>query len=194
MKTIEGTRRLRLGIRFPSRVRTEGGLTGGFFAIKKVVLGFTQKTTTYPKRSLAYQRRLNLVRSRSFSIKTGSKALDCPGICFAPKLTIHNGEMALSARSYIRIICYQPASFTSYYRGTCVARLANARLGIAVCVHKELYWNAKGYDLLSLLTFIHGVGANWKWTLFTDYLLWQLTVRMASRLWIDASQSLRKWL
>jgi hypothetical protein len=136
----------------PSRVRTEGGLTGGFFAVKKVVSGFTQKNDISKK-----------IVGLSETIKSGSlevyfhqdwfnRLWIVQEFVLAPKLTIHNGEMALSAPdlilglSVISLLLSHPTIGETF-----VARLANARLGIAVCIHKELYWNGKGYDLLSLL-------------------------------------------
>ncbi|KAH8753475.1 heterokaryon incompatibility protein-domain-containing protein [Hyaloscypha finlandica] len=136
-----------------SVVSTEGGLTGGFLAMRKVILGFTQKNNGISKKIVGLSETIKFGSLEACFDQDWFKRLwIIQEFVLAPNLTIHNGEMALSAQDFmlgfsvIFLLVSHPT-----VGATCVAKLGNWHWGFCMCVEKEEYFHRKSSDLLSLL-------------------------------------------
>jgi hypothetical protein len=137
----------------PSRVLTESGLTGGIFALFKVSLGFSQKNNGISKKIVGLSETIKFGSLEAYFDQNWFKRLwIIQEFVLAPNLTIHNGEMVLSAQDFmlgfsvISLLISHPT-----VGETCVARLRNWHWGFFVCLQKEVYRHLKSFDLLTLL-------------------------------------------
>jgi hypothetical protein len=136
-----------------SRVVTEGRLTGGVFATIKVISGFTQKNNGISKKIVGLSETIKFSSLEAYFDQDWFKRLwIIQEFVLAPNLTIHNGEMALSAHDFMFgfYVIFLLVSHPTVGE-TCVARLGNVHLGFLVCMQKEQYWHGKGHNLVLLL-------------------------------------------
>ncbi|PMD63545.1 HET-domain-containing protein [Hyaloscypha bicolor E] len=137
----------------PSRVVTEDGLTGSVLATTKVASGFAQSNNGISKKIVGLSETIKFGSFEAYFDQDWFKRLwIIQEFVLAPNLTIHNGEMALSAHDFmlgfsvISLLVSHPT-----VGETCVARLGNVHLGFLVCMQKEQYWHGKGHNLVLLL-------------------------------------------
>ncbi|KAH8758774.1 heterokaryon incompatibility protein-domain-containing protein [Hyaloscypha sp. PMI_1271] len=137
----------------PSRVESEGGLTGGVFAARKVILGFTQKNNGISKKIVGLSETIKFGSLEACFDQDWFKRLwIIQEFVLAPNLTIHNGEMALSAQDFMLgfYVIYLLVSHPTV-GVTCNTELRNWHWGFLICMEKEEYLHVNGNDLLSLL-------------------------------------------
>jgi hypothetical protein len=137
----------------PSKFLTKGGVVGGILATNKVVLSFNQKNNGISKEIVGLSKTIKLGSLEAYFDQDWFKRLwIIQEFVLAPNLTIHNGEMALSAHDFMlgfSVICLLALHPTVAI--TCQTMLRDWFWGFSVCMQKEEYWHAEGNNLLSLL-------------------------------------------
>jgi hypothetical protein len=137
----------------PSRVLTESGVIGGIFSAHKILFSFAQKNNGISKKIVGLSETIEFGSLEAYVDQDWFKRLwVIQEFVLAPKLTIHNGEMALSAQDFmlgnsvLSLLASHPT-----VGARCSAKLRNWHWSFFICLQKEEYWHLKSHNLFSLL-------------------------------------------